>query len=324
MGRVLVTHRLPEGGTDPLVAAGHSIADGFGDAACSAQELSAVADDYDAIICLLTDPIDESVLKAGSKGRLKAVGNVAVGYNNIDVAAADWLGIAVCNTPGVLDQTTADLAFLLILAASRLASEAERDLRAGRWSGWGINQYLGREVHGSVLGLLGFGRIGQAVARRADGFGMEVLHHARRRPSADGTAAASRYVEDLDELMRISDIVSVHVPLTAETTHLIGAQQLELLGPNGVLVNTSRGPVVDEAALARSLHENQIFAAGIDVYEHEPEMHPELLTAPRTVLLPHIGSATRETRTRMARLACEGVCDILAGRQPENLVRWRG
>lgn len=315
MGRVLVTHRLPDGGTDPLDVAGHEITEGFGDAACSSAQLAALAPDFDAIVCLLTDPIDEEVLRSGASGRLKAVGNVAVGYNNIDIAAAHSLGIGVCNTPGVLDETTADLAFLLVLAASRLAAEAGDDLRAGRWHGWGINQYLGRDVHGSLLGLVGFGRIAQAVSRRAAGFGMTVLHHSRRPTGLEGN------ISDLDELMELSDIVSLHVPLTGQTRHMIGASQLALLGPQGVLVNTSRGPVVDEADLAAALHAGTIFAAGLDVYEDEPTIHPDLLTAPRAVLLPHIGSASRETRTRMARLACEGVCEILAGREPDNLVR---
>lgn len=318
MGRVLVTHRLPEGGTDPLVAAGHQIADGFGDATCSSAELAALAPEFDAIVCLLTDLVDEEVLRSGAAGQLKAVGNVAVGYNNIDVAAAHRLGISVCNTPGVLDETTADLAFLLVLAASRLVTEAADDLRAGGWQGWGINQYLGRDVHGSVLGLVGFGRIAQTMARRATGFDMKVLHHSRRPTGIEGN------ISDLDELMSVSDVVSLHVPLTDQTRHMIGTAQLDLLGPQGVLVNTSRGPVVDEAALAAALSNGTIFAAGIDVYENEPEIHPALLSAPNAVLLPHIGSASRETRTRMARLACEGVCEILAGREPDNLVRLPG
>jgi glyoxylate reductase len=298
-----------------LTAAAHEIADGFGDAPCTSSELAALAPEVDAIVCLLTDPIDQQVLRAGASGRLRAVGNVAVGYNNIDVVEANRLGISVCNTPGVLDETTADLAFLLVLAASRLAAEAEGDLRAGRWHGWGINQYLGRDVHGSVLGLVGYGRIARAVARRATGFGMQVLHHSRRPTGEEG------YVSDLDELMRLSDIVSIHVPLTEQTRHMIGPEQLELIGPQGVLVNTSRGPVVDEAALAAALTSATIFAAGLDVYEEEPKIHPALLEAPRAVLLPHIGSASRGTRTRMARLACEGVCELLAGREPQNLVR---
>jgi glyoxylate reductase len=242
------------------------------------------------------------------------VANVAVGYDNIDVAAAGALAIAVCNTPGVLDETTADLAFLLILAASRLGSEAERDVRDGSWTGWGIRQYLGRDVHGAVLGLVGYGRIGAAVARRASGFGMEVLHHTRHDTGEPG------YVGSLDQLLRAADIVSLHVPLTEQSRHLIGRRELELMGPEAVLVNTARGPVVDEEALAQALHDGTIFAAGIDVYEREPEIHPRLRDAPRTVLLPHIGSATQATRAQMARMACDGVCAVLAGSTPSNLV----
>jgi glyoxylate reductase len=245
---------------------------------------------------------------------LRVVGNVAVGYDNIDIDSARQLHVAVCNTPGVLDETTADLAFLLVLAASRLASEAERDLRLGAWTGWGINQYLGVDVHGATLGLVGYGRIGRAVARRAAGFGMQVLHHTRNPTDMPG------YVANLDDLLVESDIVSIHVPLTDSTRHLIGARELALLRPHAVVVNTARGPVVDEEALADALHAGTVLAAGLDVYEREPEVHPRLLTAPRTVLLPHIGSASRATRTQMARVACEGVCSVLAGGRPANLV----
>jgi len=314
MGRVLVTHRLPDGGTDPLAGGGHEIVDGFGDGPAPTGAIAELAAGVDAIVCLLTDRIDEAVLEAGASGRLKVVGNVAVGFDNIDVSAASRLGISVCNTPGVLDEATADLAFELILAASRLATAAEADLRAGRWQGWGINQYLGRDVHGATLGLVGYGRIGRAVARRATGFGMRVVHNARTDTGEAG------YVADLDEMIAMSDVLSLHVPLSESTRHLIGKRRLELLGPDGVLVNTSRGPVVDEEALAKALQDGTIFAAGVDVYEREPEIHPDLLAAPRTVLLPHIGSATRATRTQMARLACEGVCAVLDGRKPPNLV----
>ena len=277
------------------------------------DELVAAVSGVDAVVCLLTDRIDAEVLNAGAP-RLRVVGNVAVGYDNVDVAAATELGIAVCNTPGVLDETTADLAFLLILAAARLASEAEADLRAGRWSDWGMNSHLGRDVHGATLGIVGFGRIGRAVARRGAGFGMRVLHHSRHDTGLAG------WVGGLDELLAASDIVSLHVPLTTDTRHLIDARRLGLMKPDAVLVNTSRGPVVDEGALAKALDEGTIFAAGLDVYEREPVVHPRLLAAPRTVLLPHIGSASQATRQRMARLACEGVRAILAGERPENLV----
>jgi len=314
MGRVLVTRRLPEGGTDPLVGAGHELVAGEGDTPLGHDELVAAVASVDAVVCLLTDRIDEEVLAAGAAAGLRVVANVAVGYDNIDVAAARRLGVAVCNTPGVLDETTADLAFLLVLAASRLASEAERDLRGGAWPGWGITQYLGHDVHGATLGLVGYGRIGQAVARRASGFGMQVLHHTRRPTGMPG------HVAELDRLLSESDVVSLHVPLDDTTRHLIGAAELERMGPRAVLVNTARGPVVDEEALAEALHAGTIFAAGIDVFEREPTVHPRLLSAPRTVLLPHVGSASHATRTLMARVASQGVCDVLAGRRPANLV----
>ncbi len=214
----------------------------------------------------------------------------------------------------MLDETTADLAFLLILAASRLASTAEADLRSGVWDGWEITEYLGRDVHGATLGIVGYGRIGRAVARRASGFGMQVLHHTRHDTGLPGWRG------DVDALLAESDVVSLHVPLTDATRHLIDARRLSLMKPTGVLVNTARGPVVDEEALAAALEDGMIFAAGIDVYEREPEVHPRLLAAPRTVLLPHLGSASQATRTRMARLACEGVVAVLAGVRPPNLV----
>lgn len=314
MARVLVTRRVPDGGLEPLAAAGHELVLRPSDAPLTHDELVTVAADVDAIVCLLTDKIDREVLEAGAGGRLRVVANVAVGYDNIDVAAATELGIAVCNTPGVLDETTADLAFLLILAASRLAHDAEADLRNGDWHGWGILQYLGRDVHTATLGLVGFGRIGQAVARRATGFGMNVIHHTRTDTGIPG------WTGDLDRLLRESDVVSLHVPLTDATRHLIGARELGLMRPTAVLVNTARGPVVDEEALATALEDGTIFAAGVDVFEREPEVHPRLLAAPRTVLLPHIGSATTATRTRMAVVASEAARMVLAGEQPANLV----
>src|SRR3954453_16792260 len=271
MARILVTRQLPDGGLDPPVTAGHEIVQRRDDTPLTPEELRAAVADVDAVLCLLTDRIDASVLDAAAAGgRLKVVANVAVGYDNVDVRAAAERGIAVCNTPGVLDETTADLAFLLILAASRLASEAERDLRADRWRGWAITQYLGRDAHGAAPVAVGFGRLGKALARRAAGFGMEVLPHARSDTGIPG------WTGELDELLRVSDIVSLHVPLTPETTHLIDTRRLALMKPTAVLVNTARGPVVDEAALADALHSGALFAAGIDVYEREPEVHPRL------------------------------------------------
>jgi glyoxylate reductase len=313
MARVLVTRRLPDGGIDPLRAAGHDVVARDDDTPFTPDELIAAVRDVDAIVCLLTDRVDEAVLAAGGD-RLRVVANVAVGHDNINVAAATRHGVTVCNTPGVLDDTTADLAFLLMLAAARLAREAEDDLRAGRWHGWGINQYLGRDVHGATLGLVGYGRIGRAVARRAAGFGMSVLHHTRRDTGEPGR------VDDLHTLLGRADFVSLHVPLTDATRGLIGRAELASMPDHAVLVNTARGPVVDEEALADALHDGTIFAAGIDVFEHEPEVHPRLLTAPRAVLLPHVGSASVATRTRMAHVACDGVVAVLAGQRPSNVV----
>ncbi len=216
MARVLVTRILPDGGLDPLVARGHDVVQRGDDSAYTHDELVAAVADVDAVVCLLTDRIDEAVLAAGAAGRLQVVANVAVGYDNIDVVAAHKEGVQVCNTPGVLDETTADLAFLLILAASRLGWDAEHDLRAGVWEGWGITQYLGHDVHGAVLGLVGYGRIGAAVARRAGGFGMRVLHHTR------GDTGLPGYVSSLDALLAEADVVSLHVPLNDSTRHLIG------------------------------------------------------------------------------------------------------
>jgi glyoxylate reductase len=316
VARILVTRRLPDGGLEPLADLGHDIVGpNDDDTPYTSDELCTFARDCDAIVSVLTDRIDAALLTAGADGgRLRVVANVAVGYDNIDVRAAAARGITVCNTPGVLDDTTADTAFLLILAASRLASTGEADLRTGAWSGWGLTQYLGRDVHGATLGIVGFGRIGRAVARRADGFAMRVLHHARHPTNEPG------YVADLDELLATADIVSLHTPGGSDTHHLIDARRLALMKPTAVLVNTARGTVVDEPALAEALHAGRLFAAGLDVYEWEPLIDARLMTAPRTVFLPHIGSASQATRTRMATVATAAVATVLAGGTPANVV----
>jgi glyoxylate reductase len=316
VARVLVTRRLTPGGTDPLIEAGHEVVEAFGadDTPLGADELAREAGDCDGMVCLLTDRIDVAVLEAGKAGRLQVVANAAVGYDNIDVGTARSLGITVCNTPGVLDDTTADLAFLLILMATRGATQSEDDVRHGRWTGWGFNTHLARDVYGATLGLVGYGRIARAVAARASGFGMRVLHTTRTPTGKPG------YVASLGELLEESDIVSLHVPLTESTRRLIGAAELAVMKPTAVLVNTARGPVVDEDALVDALEAGTLFAAGLDVFDGEPVVNPRLLTAPRLTMLPHVGSATIDTRTRMARLASQGVCDVLAGRTPPNQV----
>ena len=304
MTTVVVTADLPAGGTDPLLDAGLDVVQ-LDDR--SPASLVAAAGTADAVVSQLTDRIDASVLDAGS-GRLRVVANVAAGYDNIDVAHAAGLGITVCNTPGVLDETTAELAFALALMARRRTTDAEQTLRAGQWGGWDINGFLGHDLAGATMGIVGWGQIGRALGRRAAAFGMDVIHTTRRATGEPG------YVATLDELLARADVVSLHVPLTPATHHLIGPAQLAAMRSTAVLVNTSRGRVVDEAALAAALHDGTIFGAGLDVYEDEPTVHPRLLDAPGAVLLPHIGSATVATRTAMARAASTAVLDVLAGR----------
>jgi glyoxylate reductase len=304
----VITAELPAGSLDALHEAGHDVVqlDDNG-------RLADVVGSADALICVLTDQVDRSVLETGAAGRLRVVANVAVGHDNIDVGAADALGIAVTNTPGILDESTADLAFALALMARRGTGAAERTLRAGTWRGWAVTDFLGHDVHGATLGIVGWGRIGRAVARRGAAFGMQVLHTARRPTGEPGETT-------LDELFRRSDVVSLHVPLTDDTRHFVDARRLASMKPTSVLVNTARGAVVDEAALAEALHDGTIFGAGLDVFEHEPTVHPRLLTAPNAVLLPHIGSATVATRTAMARMAAASVLAVLDGHHPSNLV----
>ncbi len=314
MPRVLVTHRLPTGGARPLLDAGVEVVEGADRADVAHDDLIELAPTVDGIVCSLNDVVDKAVLRSGRNGHLRVVATVSVGYDHIDLVAAHDLGVAVCNTPGVLDESTADLAFLLILGASRRAWEAELELRERRWRGWDLTHRLGRDVQGSVLGLVGYGRIARAVARRAEGFAMTVLHHARHDTGLAG------YVSSLDALLPQVDVLSIHVPLTETTRHLIGAIELARLKPTAVLVNTARGPVVDEDALVDALENGRLFGAGLDVFDHEPAVNPRLLAAPGTMLLPHIGSATETTRLQMAELACQGVRDVLADVAPSNLV----
>jgi glyoxylate reductase len=315
MPRVLVTRPLPAGGTDPLTDPGGpgppcEVVQRPDDEPLSGPGLlAALADGYDGVVCLLTERFDAAVFAAAGS-RLRVVANVAVGFDNIDVEAATAAGVLVCNTPDVLDETTADLAFALILAAARRTSEAEAVLRAGRWTGFHIDEFLGRDVHGATLGLVGYGRIGRAVARRAAGFAMDVIHHTRTPTGDPG------WTGDLHEVLARADIVSLHVPLTPATRHLIGRAELAAMKRTAVLVNTARGPVVDEEALAEALEQGVISGAGLDVFEAEPAVHPRLLAAPGAVLLPHIGSATVATRTAMARLASASARAVLAGDVP--------
>lgn len=280
------------------------------------DELLRRVEDKDGLLCHLSDRIDRELLERAD--RLRAISIYAVGYNNIDLIAASERGIKVTNTPGVLTEATADLTWALLLSAARRISESDRYVREGRFKGWGPNLFLGIDVHGKTIGVVGMGSIGAAVARRARGFGMTVLYHNRTRSQSEGELGAR--LVSLEELLQRSDFVTVHVPLTPATEHLIGERELGLMKRDAVLVNVSRGPVVDEDALVRALREHHIRAAGLDVYEREPEVHPGLMTLENVVLTPHTGSATVGTRERMAVMAATNLIDALEGRTPANLV----
>jgi len=273
-----------------------------------AAALSAAVREYDAICPTVTDSINAAILETPGR-RVKLIGNFGVGYNHIDVATAQRLGIRVSNTPDVLTDTTADLAILLMLMATRRAGEGERELRGGKWTGWRPTHLMGLGLQDRTLGLIGYGRIAQATARRAHhGFGMRIVYNSRRRvASAIEAECNATYVEAVEDLLANSDVVSLHCPGGAETHHLIDARRLRLMKPTAVLVNTARGTVVDEGALADALASGRIATAGLDVYEREPVVHPGLLALENVVLLPHLGSATLETRTAMGMRVAENL-----------------
>jgi glyoxylate reductase len=280
-----------------------------GDAAIPAGELRARIADKDALVCLLTDSIDRAVIDAAPA--LKVIANVAVGYNNIDVACARSRGIVVTNTPDVLTEAVADLTWAMILALTRRVSEGDRLLRRGAWKGWALDFMLGTELRGKQLGLVGLGRIGRAVAARASAFGMRVAYTSRGAGVLPDAEALS-----FDRLLNTSDIVSLHVPLTPETRHLIDKKAITRMKRSAYLINTSRGPVIDEAALAWALQQHLLAGAALDVYEHEPAIHSDLLQLENVLLVPHLGSATTETRTAMADLAVDNVIAVLGGHPP--------
>lgn len=305
---VLVTRKLPSSVIEKLSA----VADVdlyTGEAAIPADELRARVAGKDALVCLLTDPIDRTIIDAAPT--LKVIANVAVGYNNIDVVHARSCGIIVTNTPDVLTESVADFTWALILAITRRLSEGERLVRRGEWKGWALDLLLGSELRGKQLGLVGVGRIGRAVAARAAAFGMTVAYTARRAldfPDAEPMP--------LDRLLTTSDIVSLHVPLTPDTRHLIDKKALTRMKRSAYLINTARGPVVEEAALAWALQHHLLAGAALDVYENEPTVHPDLLSLENVLLVPHLASGTTETRTAMADLAAGNVVAVLSGRPP--------
>jgi glyoxylate reductase len=315
---VLVTRRLPQEALDRVEArCDMTLYDGEG--AMPRDRLLAEVAGKAGAITLLTDRVDDEFLDAAGR-QLTIVANYAVGFDNIDVDACTRHGVLASNTPEVLTETTADTAFALMMAAARRIAEGDRFLRSRTAWIWGPLMMLGQDVHHKTLGIVGFGRIGQALARRGRGFGMRVLYHDMYRPPAEVAAELGAEYRDLEDLLRESDFVSLHTNLTPQTRHLINAERLAIMKPTAVLVNTSRGPVIDEEALARALGEGQIFAAGLDVFEREPSVHPDLLACENAVLIPHLGSATVETRLAMANLAADNLFAALENQRPPTLL----
>jgi glyoxylate reductase len=272
----------------------------------------------DGLISMLNDSIDREIMDAAPK--LKIIANYAVGYNNIDMKVAIRKNIAVTNTPGVLTEATADLTWALLLAAARRIPEAEQLLRSGKWTGWAPTQCVGSEVYGKTLGIIGMGRIGQAVARRAFGFSMKVIYHRRHRlPTKEEKRLKVRYLP-LYSLLRASDYISLHLPLTEKSYHLIDRRAFRFMKSTAFLINTARGPIVDEKALIEAITKKRIAGAGLDVFEEEPFVSARLRKMKGSVLLPHIGSAARETRIRMGLMVCENLSAVFKGKKPPNQV----
>jgi gluconate 2-dehydrogenase len=315
--RVLVTREVFDETLDYLRA--HcEVIDNQKDVPYAQEALAAALADCEGLMCALTDKVDAALLARAP--RLRAVANIAVGYNNIDVPACTARGVMATNTPGVLDDSTADLAWALMLGTARRITEVERRIRAGEWTGWRLKQWLGVDVHHATLGIVGMGRIGQAIARRALGFEMKVVYHNRKRIAPELERKCNAAYVSLDELLTQSDFVVLQVPYTPETHHLIGAAQLKKMKTSAILINSTRGGVVDDAALVAALKGGTIRGAGLDVYENEPKLHPDFLKLDNVVLAPHVGSSTEATRKAMAMLAAQNLVAALQGHVPPNLV----
>jgi glyoxylate reductase len=316
--QVLVTRRLPAEALARIdTRCDMTLYDGEG--AMPRSELLAEVAGKAGAITLLTDRVDDEFLDAAG-AQLKIVANYAVGFDNIDVDACTRHGVMTSNTPDVLTETTADIAFALMISAARRIAEGDRFLRSQVPWIWAPLMMLGQDVHHKTLGVVGFGRIGQALARRARGFSMRILYHDVYRPAAEIEQELGAEYRELDQLLAESDFVSLHTNLTPQTKHLINSERLAIMKPTAVLVNTSRGPVIDEEALAKALVEGQIFAAGLDVFEREPAVHPALLACENAVVIPHLGSATVETRLAMANLAVDNLFAALDGERPPTLL----
>ncbi|CAB4331757.1 unannotated protein [freshwater metagenome] len=309
---VFVTRPLPAPGIDLLKDSGFEVRSNPEDRPLSREELLAGVRDADALICMLSDRIDSELLD--SAPALKVIANYAVGHDNIDVGAVRKRGIEVTNTPGVLTEATADLAWALLLAAARNLGAGERMVRAGEWTGWGPMQLLGEPLQGRTLGIVGMGAIGQAVARRGKGFGLEIIYFNRNRVAPEIESSLGAQFVSFDELVRRSDFVSLHAPLNEQSRHLFNQQTFQSMKSTAVLVNTGRGALIDEVELVAALQQGRIAAAGLDVYEFEPKITEGLVSLDNVVLAPHLGSASTSARGDMVRLCCENVIAVLAGK----------
>lgn len=316
--RIFVTRRIPQEGLEILKRCCQVEVSDY-DGVIPRSLLLEKVKDTDGLLVLLTDMIDKKVIVAAGK-KLRVISNYAVGYNNIDVVEATKRGIMVTNTPGVLTETTADLAWALLMCIGRRIVEGDKLVRAGKFRGWEPMLLLGTDIHESTLGLIGFGRIGQAMARRAKGFNLKVIYYDREPvpPIIEKELGAS-YVS-FDELLRKSDFISVHVPLTEETFHLIGQEEFSMMKKESYLINTARGPIIDEKALVKALKGGVIRGAALDVFENEPAIEQELMNMDNVVIVPHIGSASYRTRTKMAIMAAKNLISALKGERPEFLV----
>ncbi len=315
MAKIFITRRLPEEGLKLLK--GHEIEIYEGDAPPSKEEIIRGVRGKDALICLLTDKIDAEVMKNGKN--LKIIANYAVGIDNIDIEEATKRGIFVTNTPGVLTETVADLAWALMMAIARRIVEGDEFMRQKKFKGWAPMLLLGRDIYGKTLGVIGAGRIGKAFARRAAGFSMRILYYSKHRDNEFEKETNARFA-GLHELLKESDFISLHLPLTKDTYHIIGENELRMMKKTSYLINTSRGKCVDEKALLKALKEGWIAGAALDVYEYEPEINEELISLKNVLLAPHIGSASYETRTKMAIMVAENVISALNGDIPPQCV----
>lgn len=315
--KVFVTQNIPQAGLDLLMKECEVFVN-TEDRVLSKGEIMERLKGMDGMLCLLTDEIDGEIMDA--EPNLKVISNYAVGFNNINVDEATKRGIPITNTPGVLTETTADFAWTLLMGIARRLVEADKFTRAGKFKGWRPRMLLGSDIYGKTIGIVGMGRIGQAMARRAKGFNMNILYYDEYRPDAKLEKELGITYVPFDELLQKSDYVSIHVPLMESTHHFIGERELKLMKKSAYLINSARGPIVDEKALVKALKEKEIAGAGLDVFEDEPELAPGLAELDNVVIAPHIASATVETRSKMATMAAEGCLSVLKGEKPVNLV----